>query len=48
MRLDTGYLNAEATRMYESMGFAPCAPYHEYPADLQPHLRFMEKRLLAG
>ena len=48
MRLDTGYLNAEATRMYESMGFSPCAPYRDYPADVLPHLRFMEKPLAAG
>lgn len=48
MRLDTGYLNAEATRMYESMGFSPCAPHHDYPAELLAHLRFMEKPLVTG
>jgi GNAT superfamily N-acetyltransferase len=48
MRLDTGYLNAEATRMYESMGFRPCPPYHDYPPELLPHLRFMEKPLVAA
>jgi ribosomal protein S18 acetylase RimI-like enzyme len=45
MRLDTGYQNAEALAMYESLGFRECAPYHEYPADLLTHLRFMEKQL---
>jgi GNAT superfamily N-acetyltransferase len=48
MRLDTGYLNAEAMHMYESMGFRPCPPYRDYPGELVPHLRFMEKPLLAG
>lgn len=48
MRLDTGYLNAEATRMYESMGFRPCPPYHDYPPELVPHLRFMERPLPAS
>jgi GNAT superfamily N-acetyltransferase len=47
MRLDTGYLNAEATRMYESMGFRLCPPYHDYPPALTPHLRFMEIQLPA-
>lgn len=42
MRLDTGYLNSEAIAMYESMGFRECPPYHEYPENLAPHLRFME------
>lgn len=46
MRLDTGYQNAEALRMYESLGFRECLPYHEYPADLMTHLRFMEKPLV--
>lgn len=45
MRLDTGYQNAEAIAMYESLGFRECAPYREYPADLLTHLRFMEKQL---
>jgi GNAT superfamily N-acetyltransferase len=48
MRLDTGYLNAEATRMYESLGFRPCAPHHDYPPELVPHLRFMERPLVAA
>ncbi len=45
MRLDTGYQNAEALTMYESLGFHECPPYHEYPADLMTHLRFLEKPL---
>jgi GNAT superfamily N-acetyltransferase len=48
MRLDTGYLNVEAMRMYESMGFRACPPYHEYPPAVAPHLRFMEMRLQAA
>ena len=31
--------------MYESLGFRECLPYHDYPADLVTHLRFMEKSL---
>lgn len=46
MRLDTGWLNDEARTMYESLGFRECPPYREYPADLLPNLRFMEKSLL--
>lgn len=46
MRLDTGDLNDEALRMYESLGFRECPPYHDYPADLMVHLRFMEKSLV--
>ncbi|MFZ0323749.1 MAG: GNAT family N-acetyltransferase [Actinomycetes bacterium] len=48
MRLDTGYQNTEAMVMYESMGFRSCAPYHDYPAELVPHLRFMQLSLVAG
>ncbi len=47
MRLDTGYLNTEAMRMYESMGFRPCSPYQDYPPELTQQLRFMELRLPA-
>ena len=45
MRLDTGYQNDEALTMYESLGFHECPPFHDYPADLMPHLRFMAKSL---
>lgn len=45
MRLDTGSLNLEAARMYESMGFRRCPPYREYPPEILPHLLFMEMPL---
>ena len=48
MRLDTGYQNAEALTMYESLGFHECPPYHQYPADLMRHLRLLEKPLVDG
>lgn len=47
MRLDTGAHNDEAVRMYESLGFRECPPYHDYPAELLVNLRFME-RVLEG
>jgi GNAT superfamily N-acetyltransferase len=48
MRLDTGFLNAEAIAMYESVGFQECPAYQEYPDDLAVHLRFMELPLAGG
>ena len=45
MRLDTGYQNAEALAMYQSLGFRECEPYQEYPPELMAHLRFLEKSL---
>jgi ribosomal protein S18 acetylase RimI-like enzyme len=45
MRLDTGFHNDEARAMYESLGFRERGPFHDYPADLLPHLRFMDKPL---
>ncbi len=45
MRLDTGHLLTEAIGLYESFGFAACAPYHEYPAELMPYIVFMELAL---
>jgi GNAT superfamily N-acetyltransferase len=45
MLLDTGKLQTEAIAMYQSMGFAPCPPYHSYPAKFMPYLVFMEKKL---
>jgi GNAT superfamily N-acetyltransferase len=45
IRLDTGDRNSEAVTMYESMGFRPCPPYHEYPGELLAHLQFMEMPL---
>jgi ribosomal protein S18 acetylase RimI-like enzyme len=47
MRLDTGAHNDEAIAMYESLGFRECDPFHDYPAELLVHLRFMEKSLAA-
>jgi GNAT superfamily N-acetyltransferase len=41
MRLDTGSRLREAIAMYESLGFARCAPYHEYPADVMREVVFM-------
>ena len=47
MRLDTGSHNTEALAMYGSLGFRECPPYHDYPADLLVHLRFLERPLTA-
>jgi ribosomal protein S18 acetylase RimI-like enzyme len=48
MRLDTGYRNTEAMAMYESLGFRFCPAYQEYPPELLPHLRFMERPLASA
>ncbi len=48
MRLDTGYQNSEALTMYSTLGFHECPPYRDYPAELLPHLRFLEKPLVSG
>ncbi len=45
MRLDTGFLNTEATQMYESMGFVSCPAHRTYGSALMPHILFMEKSL---
>ena len=45
MVLDTGFQHDEAMSMYESLGFRPCEPYLDYPAELLPHLRFFERDL---
>ncbi|MDE2092566.1 MAG: GNAT family N-acetyltransferase [Burkholderiales bacterium] len=42
MRLDTGHLMTEAIGLYESLGFCRCAAHRAYPAELLPHLVFME------
>jgi GNAT superfamily N-acetyltransferase len=42
MRLDTGDLLTEAIAMYKTFGFRECAPYVQYPAELMPHMVFME------
>lgn len=41
MKLDTGLRMTEAAALYRAMGFRPCAPYHDYPARLLPHIVFM-------
>jgi len=46
MRLDTGSQNTEAIQMYEGLGFRECPPYQQYPPNLLPHLRFMERALV--
>ncbi|CAN5153704.1 hypothetical protein BH11PSE2_BH11PSE2_05080 [soil metagenome] len=45
VRLDTGNLLVEATRMYESLGFTRRSPYLDYPERLLPYLVFMERQL---
>ncbi len=45
MCLDTGVANTEAIAMYLGLGFVEVGPYHDYPADLLPHLRFFERDL---
>ena len=45
MRLDTGNLFHEARDLYQSLGFAQCKSYYEYPTQLMPFLVFMEKSL---
>ena len=43
LRLETGVLQPEAIRLFESAGFSPRAPFGDYQAD--PHSLFFEKRL---
>jgi len=45
MQLDTADRLTEAIAMYASMGFAPIAPYRDYPERLMLHLIFMAKTL---
>ncbi|KQV66217.1 GNAT family N-acetyltransferase [Rhizobium sp. Root1220] len=45
MRLDTAALFIEAISLYRSVGFGNCSPYHQYPADLMPHIVFMDMPL---
>jgi len=45
MRLDTAWQNTEALALYTSLGFSQRPPYQEYPPELLPHLRFMERPL---
>jgi putative acetyltransferase len=43
VRLETGTLQPEALRLYETAGFTRRGPYGDYPDD--PCNVFMEKRL---
>jgi GNAT superfamily N-acetyltransferase len=45
MRLETGDMQPEAMSLYRSLGFREIAPYYDAPADLKPHLTFMERWL---
>lgn len=46
IKLDTGLRMTEAAALYRAMGFRPCAPYHDYPARLLPHIGFMSLSLV--
>ncbi len=45
MRLDTGFRQVEAQKLYQSLGFVRIAPYYEVPPELEKYLIFMELRL---
>ncbi|MEP7209478.1 MAG: GNAT family N-acetyltransferase [Alphaproteobacteria bacterium] len=45
MRLDTASGMDEAIAMYRSQGFAPCAPYIDYPDRLTAMILFMDRKL---
>ena len=45
MRLDTAPRMSEARQLYSKLGFVPCAPYHDYPAEINAVLLFMQARL---
>jgi GNAT superfamily N-acetyltransferase len=47
MKLDTGHMMTEASAMYRTLGFVPCAPYVDYPEAMAALMMFME-RPLAG
>jgi putative acetyltransferase len=42
MRLDTSIRQAEATTLYQRLGFKPVSPYYELPQELREWLIFME------
>lgn len=46
LRLETGYLQSEAIRLYEHMGFVPTGPFGAYTAD--PVSLFYEKDIRPG
>ena len=45
MKLDTMRRLPEAVRLYESLGFVPCLPYHEPPIGIRDGILFFEKPL---
>jgi len=45
MRLDTGYLQPDAQKLYESLGFRRIAAYYDLPDDLRAILVFYERAL---
>jgi hypothetical protein len=45
MRLDTLKRMTEARALYAKLGFGPCPPYLDYPADVLASLDFMEVTL---
>lgn len=45
MYLDTGFLNTEALALYERLGFRERDAYLDYPPEIGPHMRFMERAL---
>ena len=47
IKLDTGHMMTEASAMYRTLGFVPCAPYIGYPEAMAALMMFME-RPLAG
>jgi GNAT superfamily N-acetyltransferase len=45
MKLDTMRRLPEAVRLYEGMGFTPCAPYHDPPREIRDDILFFEHPL---
>jgi len=45
MRLETRTFMPEAIALYASLGFTPCAAFHEIPGSFRAATRFMSRRL---
>jgi GNAT superfamily N-acetyltransferase len=45
MALDTMAWLTEAIALYESLGFAPCAPFHDPGPEFAPFIRFYDRAL---